>query len=45
MSAAERLSLAGRLLLDRREFLSRGATALGAIALTSLVGDDDPSRA
>lgn len=40
MSAAERLSLAGRLLLDRREFLSRGATALGAIALTSLLRQD-----
>lgn len=34
------LSLAGRQLLDRRQFLSSTATALGAIALTDLLGHD-----
>lgn len=51
---AEHLSAAGRLLLDRRRFLSGSATALGSIALTSLLGaegmlsaglpDIDPAR-
>jgi hypothetical protein len=36
----ERLSLAGRLLLNRREFLTNTATALGSIALTNLLGTD-----
>jgi hypothetical protein len=36
----ERLSPAGRLLLDRRGFLGRSATALGSIALASLLGRD-----
>lgn len=35
-----RLSLTGRHLLDRRRFLSNTATALGSIALTSLLGRD-----
>ncbi|MCU0731659.1 MAG: DUF1501 domain-containing protein, partial [Hyphomonas sp.] len=37
---AEHLSPAGRALLDRRGFLSHSATALGSIALTSLLGGD-----
>jgi hypothetical protein len=37
---AERLSLHGRQLLDRRSFLSSTATALGSIALTNLLGGD-----
>ncbi|MDB6069374.1 MAG: hypothetical protein JWL81_545 [Verrucomicrobiales bacterium] len=51
---AEHLSAAGRLLLDRRRFLSGSATALGSIALTTLLGaegllaaegpDIDPAR-
>ena len=49
---AERLSLAGRHLLNRRDFLSNSATALGSIALASLLGRDgllaadaiDPAR-
>ena len=41
MSAgAEHLSTAGRVLLDRRQFLSNSATALGSIALTNLLGLD-----
>jgi hypothetical protein len=36
----ERLSLPGRVLLDRRQFLSHSATALGSIALTDLLGAD-----
>ena len=36
----ERLSLPGRVLLDRRQFLSNSATALGSIALTDLLGAD-----
>ncbi len=50
----ERLSPAGRHLLDRRGFLGHSATALGSIALASLLGRDgllaaegpviDPSR-
>lgn len=36
----ECLSPAGRLLLDRRRFLAHSATALGGIALTSLLGAD-----
>jgi hypothetical protein len=36
----ERLSLPGRVLLDRRQFLSNSATALGSIALTNLLGVD-----
>lgn len=35
---AELLSPSGRRLLDRRNFLGRSATALGSIALTSLLG-------
>lgn len=34
------MTVAGRQLLDRRGFLSGGATALGGIALTSLLGRD-----
>jgi len=34
----EDLSLTGRHLLDRRQFLSRTATGLGAVALTQLLG-------
>ena len=37
---AEHLSVAGRLLLDRRQFLAHSATALGSIALTNLLGGD-----
>jgi len=37
---AEHLSPAGRVLLDRRQFLSGSATALGAIALANLLGLD-----
>jgi hypothetical protein len=36
----EKLSPAGRQFLDRRQFLSGSASALGAIALTSLLGQD-----
>src|SRR5919202_684041 len=36
----ERLSPPGRLLLDRRGFLGESATALGSIALASLLGRD-----
>jgi hypothetical protein len=39
-NAAERLSLAGRMLLDRRNFLADSATALGGIALSCLLGGD-----
>jgi hypothetical protein len=39
-SPAERLSPAGRFLLDRRRFLSDSATALGSVALASLLGRD-----
>ena len=39
-TAAERLSLPGRQLLDRRRFLGHSATALGSIALTQLLGHD-----
>jgi uncharacterized protein (DUF1501 family) len=38
--SAEQLSSAGRLLLERRQFLSNGATALGSIALANLLGID-----
>lgn len=37
---AERLSPAGRTLLDRRRFLTSSASALGSIALTNLLGLD-----
>lgn len=37
---AEALSPAGRLLLDRRRFLANSTTALGSIALTSLLDRD-----
>ncbi len=37
---ADHLSTAGRILLDRRRFLSGSATALGSIALTNLLGLD-----
>jgi hypothetical protein len=36
----ENLSIPGRVLLDRRQFLSNSATALGSIALTNLLGQD-----
>ncbi len=36
----ESLSIAGRLLLDRRRFLANSATALGSIALMNLLGHD-----
>ena len=36
----EHLSLPGRVLLDRRQFLTNSATALGSIALTDLLGAD-----
>ncbi len=39
-SFAEHLSLPGRALLDRRQFLSHGATSLGSVALASLLGSD-----
>src|SRR5688500_808805 len=38
--SAEHLSLAGRTLLDRRNFLADSATALGGIALSCLLGGD-----
>jgi uncharacterized protein (DUF1501 family) len=45
---SEHLSIAGRTLLDRRQFLSSSATALGSIALSNLLADDrvliDPAR-
>jgi len=37
---AEHLSVAGRLLLDRRRFLSNSTSALGSIALANLLGGD-----
>jgi hypothetical protein len=37
---AEHLSIAGRALLDRRQFLSNSANALGSIALANLLGLD-----
>lgn len=37
---SEHLSPAGRFLLDRRRFLSDSATALGSVALASLLGRD-----
>jgi hypothetical protein len=37
---SEQLSSAGRMLLDRRSFLSESVTALGSVALTSLLGRD-----
>ncbi|MEY5025729.1 MAG: hypothetical protein RLZZ244_1257 [Verrucomicrobiota bacterium] len=37
---AEHLSLAGRALLDRRQFLSNSATALGSIAFSHLLSGD-----
>lgn len=37
---AERISLAGRHLLDRRSFLGQSGTALGSIALANLLGRD-----
>ena len=51
-SPAEHLSPAGRVLLDRRSFISQSATALGSIALAKLLGGDgllaappiDPAR-
>jgi hypothetical protein len=38
--SAEHLSSAGRLLLDRRQFLTNSATALGSIALARLLQGD-----
>ncbi|MSU50785.1 MAG: DUF1501 domain-containing protein, partial [Opitutus sp.] len=38
--SAEKLSADGRVLLDRRQFLSNSATALGAIALANMLGHD-----
>lgn len=40
MPESEHLSPAGRLLLDRRRFLTSSATALGSIALAELLGGD-----
>lgn len=40
MPESEHLSPAGRLLLDRRRFLTSSATALGSIALADLLGGD-----
>lgn len=40
MNEAEHISLQGRHLLGRRDFLSNSATALSSIALTSLLGTD-----
>ena len=40
MSSAKRISTAGRRLLDRRGFLGDSATALGSIALSSLLAGD-----
>jgi hypothetical protein len=37
---SQRLSFAGRALLDRRNFLGNSATALGSIALANLLGGD-----
>ena len=37
---AEHLSFTGRHLLNRRDFFSNTATALGSIALTNLLGLD-----
>jgi hypothetical protein len=42
MNAAEHLSPNGRLLLDRRRFLSNSSTALASIALTSLLSGEGP---
>jgi hypothetical protein len=39
-SDSELLSPAGRLLLDRRRFLSNTTTALGSVALANLLGND-----
>ncbi|MEQ2007840.1 MAG: DUF1501 domain-containing protein [Limisphaerales bacterium] len=39
-NSAERLSPAGRNLLDRRSFLGQSGTALGSIALANLLGRD-----
>jgi hypothetical protein len=39
-SHPEHLSAPGRVLLDRRQFLSNSATALGSIALTNLLGQE-----
>lgn len=39
-STPEHLSAAGRVLLDRRNFLTKSATALGSVALASLLGRD-----
>jgi len=38
--SAEKLSADGRVLLDRRQFLSNSATALGSIALANMLGRD-----
>ena len=43
--SAEKLSAAGRILLDRRGFLSNSAAALGSIALLDLLGRDPTSAA
>jgi hypothetical protein len=39
-ASAEQLTVTGRNLLDRRQFLAGGTTALGSIALTTLLGHD-----
>jgi hypothetical protein len=48
LHSAEHLSPSGRHLLDRRRFLSSSATALGSIALSNLLAEDqvliDPAR-
>ncbi len=38
--SAEKISADGRVLLDRRQFLSNSATALGSIALANMLGRD-----
>jgi len=39
-TGAKQLTVTGRKLLDRRRFLAGGATALGSIALTTLLGQE-----
>ncbi len=41
MTPSERISFAGRRLLDRRNFLGNSASALGSIALSSLLASDN----
>ena len=41
MTPSERISFAGRQFLDRRRFLGDSASALGSIALSSLLASDN----